>query len=206
VETPEKKQFVDPAVTEVKFSKEIEEFKANENGFRKKGIICAQIGRFTIDLLFGVPHLTPAAVAFAITIDYSNWDVEPPSVIFIDPFSGRFLQREEIKVNLWQVPDKSAVSIQNNQLLGVLDLLQPQGGDNMYPFVCIPGVKEYHQHAAHSGDSWMLYRSRGEGKLCVLIDQLYRHSIPYIAAYQLHIAQIKAIITGLSPDLNKLQE
>jgi hypothetical protein len=206
VEGGDIKQFVDPEVTRLKFEREIQNFRVNEGHFREKGIVCLSVGENVIELLYGVPHVVPIPIAFSVQINYTNWDIEPPSVRFIDPFSRTFLQREEIKVGMFQVPDKNTVSVQNGQLLGVVDLLQPAGGINEFAFVCIPGVREYHQHPAHSGDLWMLHRTKGEGTLCVLIDQLYRHSIPFINAYHFQITQLKVSINGLSIDINKLKQ
>ncbi len=59
-------------------------------------------------------------------------------------------------------------------------------GVNERPFFCIPGVREYHNHPAHTGNPWLLHRTKGEGKLAFLLDQLYIHSIPFIKQYGLN--------------------
>ncbi|WP_306919914.1 putative metal-binding protein [Rhizobium mesoamericanum] len=33
------------------------------------------------------------------------------------------------------------------------------------PFLCMAGVREYHDNPAHSGDPWLLHRGSGEGRL-----------------------------------------
>lgn len=192
-------QFVDLEVTKIKFERELQEFKQNEDEYRKKGIICVKTNLLSINLLFAMPQLKPQAIAFAVNIDYTNWDVEPPSIKFIDPFSEAILKREDIKIKFFQVQNKNAIGIINGQIAEP-DLLQPGNP----PFFCIPGVKEYHQHPAHSGDSWLLYRTKGEGKLCVLIDQLYSHSIAQSSNYvlTLNIGFNDAVI---GPDINKLR-
>lgn len=197
-------QFVDPEVTKIKFENELQEFKQNEEDYRKKGIICIKVNSTSITLLFAVPHLKPQPIAFAVNIDFTNWDVEPPSIKFIDPFTEKVLRREEIKINFFQVKDKNAVNLLPDGQIVELDLLQ--GKNEILPFFCIPGVREYHQHPAHSGDSWMLHRTRGEGKLCVLIEQLYKHSIAqsgvFAVVINLNMGFHEAII---APDLNKLK-
>jgi hypothetical protein len=35
------------------------------------------------------------------------------------------------------------------------------------PFLCIAGVREYHDHPGHSGDSWDLHRTTGAGRVVV---------------------------------------
>lgn len=202
MENSESVQYVDPEVTKIKFNQEIREFKRLENEYRKKGVICFKITPLSINLLFAIPSIMPQPIAFAVKIDYTNWDVEPPSIRFIDPFTEHILQREEIKINFYQVKDKNAIRILPNGHLAELDLLQ--GANGIVPFFCIQGVREYHNHPAHSGNSWMLYRKKEEGKLCVLIDQLYSHSIAQTGGYTIQV-EVKANVTGFSPDIKKLQ-
>lgn len=184
-------QYVDPEVTRIKFEKELQLFKHNEEVYRKRGIICYKIENFSFYILFAAPHIKPHPIAFAVKIDYTNWDVEPPSIKPIDPFTDTFLPREEVLINFLQKGEQS------NGLFNVIDLLQ--GNKDVMPFFCFPGVKEYHNHAAHSGDSWMLHRNKGEGELSVIIEQLYKHSIAIAAGYGVNVS-----ITGINADLNKL--
>lgn len=196
-------QFCDPEVTRVKFHNELQEFKQNEDEFRKKGVICIKSNFPSITLLFAIPHIQPQPIAFTVCIDYTNWDSEPPSIRFIDPFTDKVLERKDIRINFFQVKDNNAIRVLPNGQIVELDLLQAANP----PFFCIPGVKEYHQHPAHSGDSWMLHRTKGEGKLCVLIEQLYKHSIAQSGGYTVNIEmKANAIVTGITSDLNKLKQ
>ena len=195
-------QFVDPEVTKIKFNNELQEFKQIEDEYRKKGVICFKVNSLSIYLLFAIPNIIPQPIAFAVIIDYTNWDVEPPSIKFIDPFTEKVLTREEIRINFFQVKDKNTIRMLPNGQIGEPDLLQ--GGNDIVPFFCIPGVREYHKHPAHSGDSWMLYRTKEEGRLCVLIGQLYSHSIAQSSGYAVNM-EIKASVTGINTDINKLK-
>jgi len=47
------------------------------------------------------------------------------------------------------------------------------------PFVCMPGTREYHEHPAHTGDSWLLHRGLGEGTLAHIVTVLARHGIEH---------------------------
>jgi hypothetical protein len=51
------------------------------------------------------------------------------------------------------------------------------------PFLCLPGVREYHEHPAHSNDPWLGYRNSGEGTLGFLIDQLHLYGSNPISSY-----------------------
>jgi hypothetical protein len=50
----------------------------------------------------------------------------------------------------------------------------------------------------------MLYRTKGEGKLCVLIEQLYSHSIAQSGGYAVSF-EVKAFVQGINVDINKLK-
>lgn len=187
-------QFVEISVTRKKFDTEIQEYKDLESQYRKKGIFCLDISFPNITLMFAIPQIIPYPIAFAAKFDYSNWDAEPPSIIFVNPFSGENIIGNEIRIQFLQK--------NTNNHLGqpsIMDLLQSR--ETGTPFICIPGVKEYHNHPAHSGDSWFLYRTKGEGKLITLIDQLYKHSIIPAVGYNV---QMNFNVSGIGADLNKI--
>lgn len=164
-------QIVDPQVTKQKFDAELKTFEIVEERYLRKGIICHRISYPDIYFLFAIPRFTPYPIAFAIKVNFANYDFEAPSVVFVNPFTNELLKREQIPIAFIQV----------NNLLQPQDLLQGVG--DIIPFFCIPGVREYHNHAAHSGDSWFLHRTKGEGTLLFILDQLYNHSIPISKGY-----------------------
>ena len=164
-------QFVDPEVTRKKFLAELDDFFENRQDLRRQGVFLLEHSDISVSLMFAISKIKPNPIAFAVNIDYTNWDVEPPSIKFIDPFSGNVLKRKEILINFYQVQAGSIPGSNPN----LLDLLQ--GNGDSIPFFCIPGVREYHDHAWHSGDRWLAYRNSEEGKLMTLIHQLYNHSI-----------------------------
>ena len=43
------------------------------------------------------------------------------------------------------------------------------------PFLCIAGVKEYHDHPGHSGDPWEMHRSSGGGRLIRLLEVISKY-------------------------------
>lgn len=167
-------QIADPVVTKSKFDTEIRKYKAVEGKYRTKGIICSKIDFPNIYFIFAVPKFNTPIIAYSVRINFSNYDVEPPSVVFINPFTEEPVSRDKVPFLFFQ--------ISKNNPLQPIDLLQ--GAGNMIPFLCIPGIKEYHDHSAHSGDSWFLYRTKGEGSLMFIIDQLYNNSIRTAKAYK----------------------
>ncbi|HEY9245300.1 MAG TPA: putative metal-binding protein [Candidatus Methanoperedens sp.] len=177
-------QYVEPEVSLIKFKKEIGDFHNIRNVWREKGVFLIYESFPVVEFVFTTPKLHPSAIAFSVRIDFTNYDIEPPSLKFICPFTGRILTRQEIPVQFLQVkfPEKmdTNIPIQIQQQ----DLLQASS-PNEIPFFCIPGIKEYHDHPAHTGDAWLLHRKRGEGGLGFILDQLYNHSITCISSYQI---------------------
>lgn len=174
MEYKESLQITDPSVTKNKFDTEVSKFKAVEVNYREKGIICTNISFPNIFFIFAIPKLTPPVIAFSVRINFTNYDFEPPSVVFISPFTEELVRRDQVPVLF--------IQLNKNNPFQPIDLLQ--GSGNMAPFFCIPGVREYHNHPAHSGDSWFLYRTRGEGNLLFIIDQLYNNSIATAKSFQ----------------------
>lgn len=174
-------QYSSVEVTKLKFEREVKAFKTLSNDWRTRGVFLIKEDFPKLEFIFTAHKLTPASVVFCVQIDFTNYDTEPLSIRFIDPYSGVRLTRKQIPINFWQV------NLPPNFLPGTplapLDLLQGMPDD--YPFICIRGVREYHQHPAHTGDSWFLYRTRGEGNLGFILDQLYNFSIDILQNYNI---------------------
>jgi hypothetical protein len=169
---------MEPEVSLTKFKEEIGNFHKISNAWREKGVFLIHEDYPIVEFMFTTPKLRPSAIAFCVRIDFTNYDIEPPSLKFICPFTKKILTRQEVPLRFFQInmPDKVNQNIQNE--IQAQDLLQ---GDEV-PFLCIPGIKEYHDHPAHTGDSWLLHRTKGEGSLGFILDQLYDHSIAGIAS------------------------
>ena len=174
-------QYMEPEVSLIKFKEEVDDFHKISNDWREKGVFLIHKNYPIVEFIFTTPKLRPSAIAFCVQIDFTNYDIEPPSLKFICPFTKKILTRREVPLRFIQInmPDKVDQNIQNN--IQGQDLLQ---GDTV-PFLCIPGIKEYHDHPAHTGDSWLLYRTKGEGSLGFILDQLYIHSTARVVSYDL---------------------
>jgi hypothetical protein len=170
---------MEPEVSLIKFKEEIGNFHKISNDWRKKGVFLIHEDFPIVEFMFTTPKLRPSAIAFCVQIDFTNYDIEPPSLKFICPFTRRILTRQEIPVQFLQVKLPEKINANVPIQIQPQDLLQ--GPLDEIPFFCIPGIKEYHNHPAHTGDSWLLYRKRGEGGLGFILDQLYDHSIAGIA-------------------------
>lgn len=189
-------QVVDPYVSEKKFQHELDIFLGRKDFQRKRGIVLLEANFPNIELMFMAPQLIPTPVAFTVRINFSNYDLEPPSITFIDPTSGELVNATKL---LTHFPRKIGVN-ENGEPIRQ-NLLQFEKIDGI-PFICIPGVREYHNHPAHTGDSWLLHRkSGGEGSLGYLIDKLYDYGITSLSNYNLPI-QFMASVNGLQFGIN----
>ena len=160
--------FVDPAISRAKFDREIANCRKLADAYRRRGIIILSAEYPDVTVMFTAIHAKPAAmVPFATIINFDNYDVEPPSVQFINPFSAQKLKRSEIGYDFPRL-----MPGQENQAV-----MQPllQAFVDEKPFICIQGVREYHQSVAHSADSWFLYRSMGPGTLGFLLDVISKY-------------------------------
>jgi hypothetical protein len=83
---------VDPEVTRLKLERELELWRENEETYRRRGWILLGRHELEVDIGFlgrlpiGVQQI-PAMTA-CVRIDFTNFDVWPPSVEFIDPLTG----------------------------------------------------------------------------------------------------------------------
>lgn len=83
-------------------------------------------------------------------------------------------------------PDTVATMIQQGSV-PLTNLLQSNRPDD-YPFICLPGVREYHDNPAHTGDSWLLHRGSGEGSLAFILEKIWVYGVDPISTFQLQAA------------------
>lgn len=185
-------QHIDPKVSEIKFAKELEQFNKNRGIQRKRGIILLDAKFPNIFIAFSAIKLNPPPIVFAVKINFNNYDLEPPSVVFIDPFTFESItQLNQISIHfLRKIPNSKKLQ----------PLLQQDNGN--LPFICFPGIREYHNHPAHTGDSWLLHRNiGGEGSLGFIVDKLYDYGITPLITYQVPALNIPIIKVALDPNI-----
>jgi len=88
-----------------------------------------------------------SARAFGTIISLDDFDQRAPSVVFCDPFTWNVIPYN----NLFRgnhVGD-------NNKAFPVVLENHPY---TKKPFLCMRGIREYHEHPQHTGDDWMQYR------------------------------------------------
>ncbi len=156
-------QLVPREVSEKKLREQLDHWRQNEDVYRRRGWILLAAWNLTVEVgflasvAFGDQQLSVMTAAIRLT--YDNYDVWPPSLEFIDPRTGDPASPPVQALDRFEEGVRNAL------------LAHPDAGR---PFLCVPGVREYHTHPQHSGDDWLLHRRSGAGKLAVLCDIVWR--------------------------------
>ena len=164
--------FVDPAVSRAKFEREVADFRKFADVYQQRGIFLVDASFPKAFAIILAIHAKPAPmVPFGVVLDFSNYDVAPPSVQLVNPLTRTKLKRSEIIYDFLRglpVPEGATPGAQRTQ-----PLLQAFVDER--PFICLQGIREYHESPAHTGDSWFLHRGTGAGTLAFLLDVLSRY-------------------------------
>ncbi len=187
-------QTADPAVSRVKFDREVAEFKALEADYRRRGWLMFSADFSRILVALAAPQLKPIAIVTGVLFDYTNYDARPPSVHLVDPFTEQPYTTKNCPTMLPRIKPQTAPAPAIPGLPeGVVprfqftEQLMQSYGQNDVPFLCLPGVREYHDHPAHSGDAWELHRAAGAGRLVRLLEVIFRIGIEPITSYNVNL-------------------
>jgi len=167
---------VDPSVSRAKIGRELESWRRNEADYRRKGWVML---RDNLDDLFvevGFLALIPMGsiqipiILPTIRLDYDNYDLLPPSMSFIDIFTG---QPTAAPFNQALVPGPDG---QDRNVLIT--------NTNGKQFLCFAGIREYHEHPDHNGDAWLLYRHEKRGSIAVICERIWETMTSAVAGIQ----------------------
>jgi hypothetical protein len=157
---------VDPAVALTKLERDLDAWAAQSALYRQRGWVLLGRRDLVVDVAFCAPVAVSSGpsplpiVAACVRLDYQDYDLHPPSVEFIDLFTGEAAS-----------PHARALMPTAD---GPRDVLIENHPDTGRPFLCFPGVRQYHDHPQHSGDLWLLHRSQGAGSLATICDRVWR--------------------------------
>ena len=189
-------QFVDPRVSRKKFDREIAEYRQIELDYRRQGWLLIRAEYPSVLVVLAAPQLRPPAIVTGVAFDYTNYDARPPSVRLVDPFTAEPYKAKDLPTHLkrsvesgsplnpgLQLPPGAQARLVIQQLIQQ-PLMQWYGPDDI-PFLCIAGVREYHDHPGHSGDAWELHRHYGAGRLVRLLGTITKYGVQPISDYQI---------------------
>lgn len=165
---------LDPLVSRLKFDRELSHLQDRRDILEARGVFLLSSTCYpVIDLLLIPRHLLRAVIpvsqqgslflppgaraaieipnlsasAFKAHFELSNYDLEPPSLEFRDPWTDTALRYNTMFRALQYDPHRK----------GHIVLLDDHPATHK-PFLCMRGIREYHEHPQHSGDEWLLYR------------------------------------------------
>jgi hypothetical protein len=129
---------VDPAVSKRKFGRELEIIRSQAAGFVEAAAWDFVDTTYpALAVVFPNPR-TKRRIGFRFLCD--NWDDLPPSLSLFDPETG-----EELPWSKW--PQQGWPAGQSHPTTGK-------------PFLCLPGIREYHTHSSHLNEPWSNLRGR----------------------------------------------
>ena len=197
-------QYADPTVSRCKFDRELVEYRSLGEEYRRRGWFLVHSEFPKALVVLSAPKLKPAAVILGVAFDYTNYDAAPPSVRIVNPFTGEPFKFKELPNPLNRALPAQEISLpgmpaEQKMMVGsVQPYMQAYGPDDI-PFLCLAGVREYHEHPAHSGDLWDLHRASGAGRLVRLIDIIYRYGVEPITGFGVQLVPQVGLNYGPAP-------
>ena len=183
---------VDPAVSRAKFDREVDEFRALEREYRRRGWILARAEFPHAVVVMAVPQLSPPAIVTGVLFDYTDYDARPPSVKLVDSFSEEPYPAERLPTRLVRgVPPALAPGLELPPGVTLAPSVQPlmqDYGPGTIPFLCLAGVREYHDHPGHTGDPWELHRTSGAGRLVRILEVIDTYGVRPLQNYNLQLS------------------
>lgn len=214
-------QTVDPAVTRAKFDREVRCFRDMEASYRRRGILLQDVTFPTVTIAFCAAKMKPAPLLGAVRIDFTDYDLRPPSVRFVDPLTHQEVMAKDCGLMLFRLPKMPgmpremllSLAAQGMCRLQPISLVLTNTPEDK-PFLCLPGVREYHDNPAHTGDSWLLHRTSGEGSLAFLVENIWKYGPNAMESYLIQTAneeagllvQIQAQQIKIAPSMAALVE
>jgi hypothetical protein len=198
-------QFVDPTVSRTKFDAEMAQFLYLRQEYEGRGWFLVDAAFPLVFVVLVAPKIDPPAIAYGVIFDYSNYDSRPPSVIFVNPFTREprlykeFPPHMRLNRSTPGVPQFPAPGMLGNIQISLPQALLQAFDEEEVPFLCIPGVLEYHEHPAHIGDSWELHRTAGAGRLVRLLDVITQYGVDPIRGYTVNLVPQVGLDVGPPP-------
>lgn len=188
---------VEPGISREKFMRELDLWERNAL-HRERGWVLLGVDpeALIVELAFLAKISTSAGsaplpvVACAVRLSYDNYDLLPPSLTFIDAITRLPLQRTHVRALQIGVLGGGAAVVGNAGAapgMEVRDVLIDGHPETKLPFLCLAGIREYHTHPQHTGDSWLLHRHLGEGSLSTICDRIWRYMVKTVIGLEVNV-------------------
>lgn len=193
----------DAKVARRKFDREVAQFRQMEVVYLTRGIwlLAAEFPRAFV--AFATPKSSNVFVPFAAAIDFTDYDAQPLSVVLVHPVTQKPLKVAEILPQFSMGMAGRMIRMRTTPAHQVVsDNIVQAWDEGGRPFLCIAGVKEYHDNSAHTGDSWWLHRRTGEGTLHHIVNIIWTYGVKNIIAPQMNI-QVQFAGFSLQPEVEQ---
>jgi hypothetical protein len=195
-------QVVDVAVTKTKFEREVDEFRQLSRQYAQRGWFLADVTFPEVLVVMAAPQLQPPAIVTGVLFDFTDYDVLPPSVRLVNAFTRDPYTAEELPTTLMRQTEAANLppgfqlppGMPTPKVIQQQPLMQAYGPTDV-PFLCIAGVREYHDHPAHSGDRWELHRRGGAGRLGRILEVIDTYGVRPINGYGVNLVPTVAGFT-----------
>lgn len=190
----------DRRVAQRKYDEEIKNFRRMKSVYRERGIWLISAEFPHVIIAFATPKSANVFVPFAAEIDFTDYDAEPLSVVLVHPVTWKRLKISEVlpQFSMGMAGRMLRLRTLNNGQVIPDQILQ--AFDDSRPFLCISGVREYHDNPAHTGDSWWLHRGKGEGTLSHIVNLVWAYGVKNIIAPQMNL-QVQFAGYSLQPEV-----
>ena len=177
---------VDPEITGRKFQRELEQWKNHSDHQRRGWLLLNENPAVpSVELAFLARVATSVGASFlpvavcAIRLTYQNYDLWPPSLTFIDLFTGE------------SSPPHVRAFLSTPE--GPRDVLIDSHPETKQPFLCLPGIREYHLHPQHTGDDWLLHRPSKAGSISTICDRIWRYMARNVVGFNVVVQTLPAL-------------
>ena len=206
-------QFADPAVSRRKFDREIAEFRSQADEYRRRGWLLEEAEFPHALVILTTAKTQPISILCGVWFDYSNYDAAPPSVRLVHPLTREPYKWSDVPTRLPRMPAPPGVAqalppgvaqalaqgVAQAQPVVTIPLMQAYGDDDI-PFLCLAGVREYHEHPAHSGDHWLSHRTFGAGRLVRLLEVISKYGLEIIHGFEVQMTPKIRFLIGVPPE------
>lgn len=226
---PGPEPLVDPVVARAKFDRQVADYRQMEREYLKRGWLMVRAEFPELVVLFAGTHLNPPGVLFGVVIDFTNYDLWAPSVRFVEPFTLDPLPAHQAPAVLKRpapaappaeggampggqpadanpLPGAAVQPVIAGLPPGMQVVFQPapqnlvQVHPGGLPFLCMAGVREYHEHPFHSDDPWLAHRGTGVGTLQHILDVIHRHGVLTLKQWNFQVS-MQVQVAGIEYDL-----